>query len=57
MMNELKRKLIEKYENCEENDRKIFRYKLKFEQEKVLEGNFGFFVQVRIDSVIISINS
>ncbi len=48
MMFDLKQKLIENYKNFEKNHSEIFRYKLKFEREKVLSGNFQFFIQVRI---------
>lgn len=39
--------LKEKWEDCENQHADVFRYKLNVTKEKVLEGSFKFFVQVR----------
>lgn len=38
--------LKSKWQNCETNHVEVFRYKLNVTREKVLDGNFKFFVQV-----------
>lgn len=35
-----------KWQQCEDEHAEVFRYKLNVTREKVLEGNFKFFVQV-----------
>lgn len=35
-----------KWQDCESNHVEVFRYKLNITKEKILDGNFKFFVQV-----------
>lgn len=35
-----------KWQDCESNHVEVFRYKLNVTKEKILDGNFKFFVQV-----------
>lgn len=36
-----------KWDQCEENNPDVFRYKVDVTRDKVLDGNFKFYVQVR----------
>lgn len=36
-----------KWEQCEENNPEVFRYKVNVTRDKVLDGNFNFYVQVK----------
>jgi len=44
--------LKQKWDKCETESSEVFRYKLNVTDEKTLEGNFNFFVQVNIDEPI-----
>jgi hypothetical protein len=45
MLENLEEKIIEVWGICEKTPG-IFRYKLKIDREKVIDGNFGFYIQV-----------
>jgi hypothetical protein len=45
MLENLEEKIIEVWKICEKTPG-IFRYKLKIDREKVIDGNFGFYIQV-----------
>lgn len=52
-------KLVEeiktKWDQCEENNPEVFRYKVNISRDKVLDGNFKFYVQVRRIFIILLI--
>lgn len=47
--------LKEKWNKCESETSEVFRYKLNISDEKILKGEFKFYVQVNINIELFSL--